>query len=292
MKIALYGTKLDHQDSYYIQQLISRLEGASIAIAVYEPLIKEFSEKITFLNTTQMLQAGQKIPEDTDFLFCIGGDGTMLSTVPIVQDTGIPVLGINLGRLGFLSSVQKKAITSTLNEILNQGFTLDKRTLIRLESENNPFGTFNYGLNEVSLNKNEPLSMLNIEVYVNEKYLNTYWADGLLVATATGSTAYSLSCGGPIITPDSNCFVITPIASHNLPVRPIVIPDDSTIRVRVSGREKSYIVGIDSRKAEFNSSVDFQLKKASFTFNMIKPDSEEFFKTIREKLMWGLDIRN
>ncbi|PLW96838.1 MAG: NAD kinase [Marinilabiliales bacterium] len=292
MRIALFGTRVDKQDAYYLQQLVSRLEGAGAGLSIYEPLYDSLKKHITFLKTPLFFNTGDSIPADTDYLFSIGGDGTMLGTVPLIHDKGIPVLGINLGRLGFLSSVPKKSINSALEEVLAGGFTLDKRTLVRLDCKENPFGDINYALNEVSINKSEPLSMLNVEVFVNEKYLNTYWADGLLVATSTGSTAYSLSCGGPIITPESHCFVITPIASHNLPVRPIVIPDDSIIRIRVTGREKKYIVGLDSRKAEFDSPEDFIIRKEAFTFNMIIPDSEEFFKTIREKLMWGLDIRN
>lgn len=292
MKIALFGTRLEKKDSYYLQQLISRLEAAGAVLAIYGPLYDLIEQNITFLSEPEIFRSRESIPQDTKFLFSIGGDGTMLGTVPLIHDRGIPVLGINMGRLGFLSSVPKKSINKALDEMYAGGYTLDKRTLLRLDCPENPFGEINYALNEVSISKSEPLVMLNIEVYVNEKYLNTYWADGLLVATSTGSTAYSLSCGGPIVTPESHCFVITPIASHNLPVRPIVIPDESVIRIRVTGREKKYIVGLDSRKAEFTKPVDFILKKEAFTFNMVKPNSEEFFKTIREKLMWGLDIRN
>lgn len=292
MKIALFGNRPELQDSYYIQQLISRLEGSGIEITLFEPLHEILKKHISFQKEPETFTNYHEIINKIEYLFCIGGDGTMLGTVLLVQDSGIPVLGINLGRLGFLSSVPKKNIIPVIDEVLNKGYTLDKRTLLRLECEGNPFGDQNYALNEVSISKKEPLSMLNIEVHVNDEYLNTYWADGLLVATSTGSTAYSLSCGGPIVTPGSHCFEITPIASHNLPVRPIVIPDDSDIRIRVTGREKDFIVGLDSRKAEFCASMELRIKKEDFTFNMIKPNSEKFFKTIREKLMWGLDIRN
>lgn len=292
MKIALFGTTVATGDTYYVQQLVSRLEATYASLTVYAPLYDNLKGSITFLTPPKVFTSREDLPSDTDFLFCVGGDGTMLGTVQLVHDSGIPVLGINLGRLGFLSSVPKKSINTVLEEVLAGGYTLDRRTLLRLDSPDNPFGTMNYALNEVSISKSTPLTMLNIEVFVNDNYLNTYWADGLLAATSTGSTAYSLSCGGPIVTPESHCFVITPIASHNLPVRPIVIPDDSTIRIRVTGREKKYIVGLDSRKATYKESKDLILRREDFTFNMVKPNSEKFFKTIREKLMWGLDIRN
>ncbi len=292
MNIALFGTRVEKQDTYYIQQLISRLEAAGAELYIYRPLYDILYRQITFLHQPGLFYKKEDIPSDMKFIFSVGGDGTMLGTVKLIHDRGIPVLGINLGRLGFLSSVPKNSINNALDEILSGGYSLDKRTLIRLDCEDNPFGDVSYALNELSISKSEPLSMLNIEVFINGKYLNTYWADGLLVATPTGSTAYSLSCGGPIITPESHCFVITSIASHNLPVRPIVIPDDSVVLIRVSGREKKYFVGLDSRRAEFEGSINFTIRKESFTFNIVKPDSEEFFKTIREKLMWGLDIRN
>jgi len=292
MKIALFGTTVATGDTYYVQQLVSRLEATYASLTVYAPLYDNLKGSITFFTPPKVFTSREDLPSDTDFLFCVGGDGTMLGTVQLVHDSGIPVLGINLGRLGFLSSVPKKSINTVLEEVLSGGYTLDRRTLLRLDCPDNPFGTMNYALNEVSISKSTPLTMLNIEVFVNDNFLNTYWADGLLAATSTGSTAYSLSCGGPIVTPESHCFVITPIASHNLPVRPIVIPDDSTIRIRVTGREKKYIVGLDSRKATYKDSKDLILRREDFTFNMVKPNSEKFFKTIREKLMWGLDIRN
>ncbi|PID94284.1 MAG: NAD kinase [Bacteroidetes bacterium] len=292
MRIALFGTRLESKDLTHIQQLITILESSNASLTVYAPFYKSIREHLTFLKEPHCFHGKEDIPTDTSFLLSIGGDGTMLGTLPFVHDRKLPVLGINTGRLGFLSSVSKDHIQKALDEIFAGGYTLDRRTLLRLNCADNPFGDINYALNEVSINKSDPLVMLNIKVYVNEQYLNTYWADGLLVATATGSTAYSMSCGGPIITPGSHCFVITPIASHNLSVRPIVIPDESVIRIHITGRERSYMVGLDSRRAEFNAPTDFMLKRDHVTFDMISPRSEEFFNTIREKLMWGLDIRN
>ncbi len=292
MRTALFGTRLESKDLPYIQQLITRLESSNLLLSVYAPFYESLREHLTFSGEPHCFHSKEEIPSDTSFLFSIGGDGTMLATVPLVHDRELPVLGINTGRLGFLSSVSKDHIQKTLDEVFSGGYTLDKRTLLRLSCADNPFGDVSYALNEASIHKSDPLVMLNIKVYVDEQYLNTYWADGLLVATATGSTAYSMSCGGPIITPGSDCFVITPIASHNLSVRPIVIPDKSIIRVHITGREKNYRVGLDSRKAEFSAPTDFILRKDTVTFDMIKPRSEEFFSTIREKLMWGLDLRN
>lgn len=200
-------------------------------------------------------------------------------------------MGINLGRMGFLSSVQKEMIIPAVEEIVKGNFILNQRSLIQLQTPD-LFGNLNFALNELTINKKDSSSMILIHVYVNNQFLNSYWADGLIIATPTGSTGYSLSCNGPILTPDSENFVITPIATHNLTVRPIVIPDNSLIRINVEGRENRFLVGLDSRSVTIDSSTELLISKADFKINLVKQSNDDFFATIRKKLKWGLDFRN
>jgi NAD+ kinase len=234
----------------------------------------------------------EEIDKEAKYLLSIGGDGTLLDTISLVRESGIPILGINLGRMGFLSSISKDKIEEALDKLFTGRFSLDQRVLIRLESSKDLFGDMNYALNEVSIYRKSPLSMLKIQAWIDDEFLNSYWADGLIVSTPTGSTAYSLSNGGPIILPGSSNFVITPIATHNLTVRPIVIPDSSRIRIKVVGRISEFHINLDSRSALTDSSVEFTIMKEEFKINLVLPDGESYFKTIRDKLMWGLDIRN
>jgi NAD+ kinase len=225
-------------------------------------------------------------------LFSIGGDGTFLDIITLVRDSGIPILGINLGRLGFLSSISRDEILLAVDKVLEKKFTLEQRTLISLTTSQNLFGSLNYALNEITVTKTDNNSLAMVEVYVDDKFLNTYWADGLIVATPTGSTAYSLSCYGPIISPGCQNFVITPIASHNLTVRPIVIPDNCIIKLKVGGRNRHYQVGLDSRYEMINNHEELIVKRANFTINVIQLYNKDFYSTIREKLLWGKDQRN
>ena len=227
-----------------------------------------------------------------DLLFSIGGDGTILDTVPFVLDSGLPVLGINMGRLGFLSSISKNEIAMAVNSVLTGDYTVEQRTLLELVSPEKVFDDVKYALNELNVIRNPEHSLLAIKVFVDDVYLNTYWGDGILLATPTGSTAYSLSAGGPIIAPNAKNFVITPIATHNLTVRPVVIPDDSTIRIQVEGREKRFVFSMDSRSCTLDTSVQLEVRKASFCLNLVRMRGEDFFGTIRNKLMWGKDNRN
>ena len=215
-----------------------------------------------------------------------------MDTITLVRNSGVPILGINLGRLGFLASINKEMIIPAINAIIEGNYTLDKRTLVKIETKNNLFGELNYALNEMTVYKKNPLSMLSIKVFVNNEFLNVYWADGLIIATPTGSTAYSLSCGGPIITPDSENFIITPISTHNLTVRPIVIPDNSLIKIQVESRESDYFASLDSRFLSIPSTTELTVKKESFHINLLKMNNQNFFSTIRHKLLWGSDVRN
>lgn len=292
MNIAIFGKSFSKENNEYIQQLIDKLESRDISLFFYEPFYKELKDYISLKPETQVFTSHDEIIGKVDFLFSIGGDGTLLNTITLIRDSGIPILGINLGRMGFLSSISKEKIDAAIEQLLNKRFKLDQRTLLRLETPNNIFGDLNYALNEMAVYKKYPFSMLKIQAYVNNEYLNSYWADGLIVATPTGSTAYSLSAGGPIVLPHSQNFLITPIATHNLTVRPIVIPDNSQIKIKIVGRTKEFFVGLDSRSEIVDSSVELTVKKEKFKLNLIQLEDENYFTTIREKLMWGLDVRN
>lgn len=292
MNIAIFSKSIPAENDLYIQQIVDNLEARGSGLVIYEPLYQKLRDRIKFGKEPRLFQNHHEIENGTDYLLSIGGDGTMLDTISLVQDSGIPIMGINLGRMGFLSSISKDKIEQAIEKLFTGRFTLDQRVLIRLESSGNLFGDMNYALNEVSIYRKSPQSMLKIETFVDNEYLNSYWADGLIVSTPTGSTAYSLSNGGPIILPGSSNFVITPIATHNLTVRPIVIPDSSKIRIRVVGRTSEFHINLDSRSALADNSVDLTIMKEEFKINLVKLDGESYFKTIREKLLWGLDIRN
>ncbi|OQX74615.1 MAG: NAD kinase [Bacteroidetes bacterium 4484_249] len=292
MKIAIFGKSLPEENKDYIRQLFQKLESVGVSLIIYEPFYKKLKKYIPLKPGISVFNDHNGLNGDIDFLFSIGGDGTLLDTITFVHNSGIPILGINLGRMGFLSSVSKEKIGQAVDQLLNGRFKLDQRTLLMLETRNNLFGELNYALNELTVYKKDPFSMLKIQAYVNDEFLNSYWADGLIVATPTGSTAYSLSNGGPIILPRSQNFVITPIATHNLTVRPIVIPDNSEIKIKVVGRIKEFFVSLDSRSEAVDSSVELTVKKENFNINLIRLEDEKYFKTIRDKLMWGLDIRN
>lgn len=273
MKIAIFGKTIAPENEGYLQQLIKELVDHHVEVV-------------------DCFNRHDRLDNDVDMLLSIGGDGTLLDAVPMVGDSGIPILGINMGRLGFISSVAKEEIPQAIRQILEGRFTTENRTLLELVSPKNVFGDVHYALNEINIIRNPEHSLLSIKVFVNDLFLNTYWGDGILLATPTGSTAYSLSAGGPILTPDSHCFVITPIAAHNLTVRPIVIPDDSVVRIQVEGREKQFVFSMDSHACALDTSVELVVKKADFRIRTVKLEGADFFSTIRNKLSWGKDNRN
>jgi NAD+ kinase len=292
MKIGLFGKNVTDKGIQYLQQLIDKLKRAQCTLLVYEPFLSQIRNKVTLVCEVHPFNTHSELRNNCDLLFSIGGDGTMLDIISLVRDSGIPVLGINLGRLGFLSSISRDEILPAIDEVIAGNYQLEQRTLITLERPEGLFGEMNFALNELSLTKTDNTSLAVIEVFVDNKFLNTYWADGLLVATPTGSTAYSLSCYGPIISPDSENFVITPIASHNLTVRPIVVPDSSVITLKLSGRNKQYLTGLDSRYKTISNTEELVVKRAGFRLNLIQLPNKDFFTTLREKLLWGKDQRN
>lgn len=292
MKIALFGKAFDDNLLDYFRILTETLESRGCKILVWEPFHDFLNGKISFNQQISLFNDYTDLSGKADMLFSVGGDGTMLHSVRLVRDSGIPIAGINLGRMGFLSSIPRGEIISAIDDILAKRYRIVKRTLINLISPTKLFSDFRYAFNELSINKKENASMVVVHVWVNDHPVHSYWADGLIVATPTGSTAYSLSCGGPILTPDSSNFVITPIAPHNLSVRPVVIPDSSLIRIRVESRDKQALVGLDSQSAIITPDMELVVGKAGFEVNLVERFNENFFSTIRAKLNWGSDIRN
>ena len=292
MKIALFGTNFSENFNKYIQHLINKLESEKVDIYIEQFFLNYLKEKMRFKNDVLTFTNHEDLKDKADILFSIGGDGTLLSAVSFVRNSNIPILGINTGRLGFISSIAPDQIEQAVNDVLNSNYKTNKRTLLTLKTSNNLFKNKNFALNEVAVLKKDTSSMIKIEAYVDDEFLNTYWADGLIVSTPTGSTGYSLSCGGPIIAPGTNNIIITPIAQHNLNVRPIVINHNSTIKLKVEDRDQLALVSLDSCSRAFDSSVELIIKKASFKINLIEPQNNSFISTVRQKLMWGSDKRN
>ena len=293
MNIALYGKSFSEGFDSCIQQLVKKLEEKKCCLQIYEPFAHFLKKKVTFSGAVKTFNSYDEIQGKPDFLISIGGDGTLLNTITLVRDSGIPIIGVNTGRLGFLSSISKEEVFEAIEAIFTKKYFLEERTLLKLETGNSLFGDFNFALNELTVMKKDSSSMITINTFVNNEFLNSYFADGLIIATPTGSTAYSLSCGGPIVTPESENFIITPIASHNLTVRPIVISDKYSIKLNVTeNRNRRFLVSLDSRTQTIDNSFELIIKKADFKVNLVKLENEKFFSTIRNKLMWGLDKRN
>ncbi len=292
MRIAIYGREFSDDFIPYFQLLIDELDRNEVDYFIYSKFHKNVVNKgITF---------GQEVKEYTrktypklklDFLFSIGGDGTILDTLTSIKK-GIPVVGVNSGRLGFLSNTAKTEIKKVLLQLISKEYRIEERAMLSLETKSKLFGKYNFALNELTVHKKDSSSMITIHVFVNGIFLNSYWADGLIIATPTGSTAYSLSCGGPILMPNSNNFVITPIAPHNLNIRPMVVPDDSVIELKVEGREQKFLATLDSRSEEISTVNHLVVTKSDLKINLVQFPNQDFFKTIRNKLLWGMDKRN
>jgi NAD+ kinase len=292
MTIAVYArlTKDNHPD--YIKTLSTKLNKENISFILNEDYYRFLKEHFNFNLEIPTYKSHECIRNKVNYIISLGGDGTILETLDLVRDSGIPVLGVNTGRLGFLATVYKEDFGIAIDFLLKDKFRLDKRCIIELENPTGLFGDLKYAVNEVTIMKKDSSSMITIDTTINGAFLNSYWADGLIISTPTGSTAYSLSCGGPIIVPDAENFVITPIAPHNLNVRPIIISSNSQVGLKVQGRSPEYLISLDSRFATIDSDHEIRLRKADFTFNLVNLDNQDFFKTLRDKLMWGLDKRN
>jgi NAD+ kinase len=292
MKVAIYARQVTPAHHSFITQLFADLEKFQCMVYVYQPFYNMVKHLLEGKTTLRLFNSGSEIRGEVDFLFSIGGDGTILDTLTLVQNSGIPVLGINIGRLGFLSSIATDQTAAAIECLSKGNFSLDKRSLLRLESNRSLFGEVNYALNELTIHKKDSSSMIIINTFLNGEYLNSYWADGLIIATPTGSTGYSLSCGGPIIVPYSDNFVITPIAPHNLNVRPIVVSDKNVVSLEVEGRSQYFLASLDSRSVTIDSSISLAVRKEDFSMNLVRLDQDNFLSTLRKKLNWGLDSRN
>ena len=292
MKVAVYGKQFQEDVAPFVLELFQELEKAQMEILVYEPFYDFLSKQINlnlFLNT---FNSYSELKNDIDLFVSVGGDGTILDATTLIRDTEIPIIGVNTGRLGFLADIAKDEIPKTIKQLVNKRYTIDRRTLLKLETDEPIFGELNFALNEVTISRKDTTSMITITTYINDQYLNSYWADGLIISTPTGSTGYSLSCGGPIVMPGSNNFIITPIAPHNLNVRPLVISDEYEVKVKVEGRANQFLVALDSRIQIIDAGVELTIKKEDFKINMIETETQDFASTLRNKLLWGLDKRN
>ena len=294
MKIGIYG-QFYHEDSeIYIQYILNALQKKNVEIVVEEHFLKSINKHKDISKNFLGVSSFTGIDDSYDFFLSIGGDGTLLKSVTYVRDLGIPIIGINTGRLGFLATIQKEKITESLHQILNGDYRVSERSLLAITTDpiNEKIMPLNFALNEIAINRKNTTSMIKVETLINGKHLTSYWSDGLIVSTPTGSTGYSLSCGGPIIDPRTNSIVLTPIAPHNLTARPLVIPDSCTITLKVSGREKSYLISLDSRIATLKDKTIITIKKAPFCIKLVQLKDDSFIKTLREKLLWGEDKRN
>ena len=292
MRIAIYGRNFNDTVLPYVQEIFDQLDAFKIKPLIFSKFKNFIQGKIKLPSNVATFHNHKELTGKADVLLTLGGDGTLLDTLTLIKDSGIPVMGINFGRLGFLASVNKIEIKSALTQLIRGEFTLENRSLLALESESNLFGEDNFALNDVTIHRRDTSAMMVIHASMNGEFINSYWADGLIIATPTGSTAYSLSCGGPIIYPGSENFVVTPIAPHNLNVRPMVLPDANTLSFEVEARESKFLVSCDSRTATVERSVKISLKRASFGMNLIRLNNETYLKTLRNKLLWGIDTRN
>ncbi|WP_046755122.1 NAD kinase [Kordia jejudonensis] len=294
MKVGIYG-QFYHKDSgEYIQYLLETLHHFGIEIHVEKHFYEIFSSKLNISKKYKTFSSYDDLDNSFELFLSLGGDGTILRTITLVQDLNIPILGINTGRLGFLATIQKEEIKEAISKIIGKEFTVIERSVLAVATspENEDIKNMNFALNEVTVARKDTTSMITVKTHLNDEYLNSYWADGLIVATPTGSTGYSLSCGGPVITPDNNSMVLTPIAPHNLNARPLVIPDHTTIQLEVSGREDKHLISLDSRIATVNINTIITVKKAPFTIKLVELEGQSFLKTLRKKLLWGEDKRN
>jgi len=291
MKVAIHGKSFIDHSIPRIENILQILLKRDISVLISDSFFDIVNSKGIFTEQLSIYKPGTKIT-GVDFFISIGGDGTLLQSITHVGDLEIPILAVNTGRLGFLANTTLEESENVLNEVLNKSYHIDSRMLIRADCEEDPFNGLNYGLNEIAVLKQDTSSMITVETYLNGDYLNSYWADGLIISTPTGSTGYSLSCGGPIVYPQSHSFIITPVSPHNLNIRPFVVSDKSIITLKVKSRSKFFLVSLDSRSATVSSGLTFTIKKEAFEAKLIKTGKHTFMDTLRKKLNWGIDLRN
>lgn len=290
--IAIYARKITRQNISVLQELLRILDQLGWSPVLEKELHQQLMQKAGIGENVQTFESYRDFSAGIDLCISMGGDGTFIQSVKFIRDSGVPVLGINLGRLGFLANISADNMLQTLDAVKRKEFVYQSRSLMRVHMENNPYGENNIALNEITLHKKDTASMITVHASLDGKYLNSYWADGLIVATPTGSTAYNLSCGGPIVTPGCQIHMLTPIAPHNLNVRPMVVPDHMPISLSVEGRERRYLVSLDGISSNIKQGEIVTVTKAEFLVNVIKFEDNNFLDTIRNKMMWGLDKRN
>jgi NAD+ kinase len=292
MKVAIYSRVYESDQKEDIQRLLQELKDQHIGVSMYRGFYEQIKQDVLFDTEPTLFHSSEDLNDSFECMISLGGDGTLLDTVTMVRNQDIPLLGINFGRLGFLASIGREELETVVASLKNHTFVEDERTLIHLDSNMSLFGDTPYALNEFAIHKLDTSSMIKIHAYLNGEFLNSYWADGLIVATPTGSTGYSLSCNGPVVFPESGSFVITPVAPHNLNVRPIVVPDNNIISFEIEGRADSFLCTLDSRKEIVQKTIQLAVKKEEFTVSLIRLNENNFLQTLRNKLSWGLDRRN
>ncbi len=292
MKIGLYSKVINSDKQLFlVQEIIDFLKAEGVSVYFHEHLVNEFKNFHLEIDNSQLFNQLSSHNKLIDYLICIGGDGTILDAVQILADSGIPLIGVNTGRLGFLANVSASGLKDAFSQLKRGSYLIDKRNLLQLDS-NQPLFQFNYAMNDFVLHKKETSSMITVHAFLNGEPLNSYWADGLIVATPTGSSGYSLSCGGPILFPKSGSIVVTPIAPHNLNVRPVIIPDDQVLSFEIEGRSNYFLASLDSRSVTIDNKVQIAIRKADFSINLVRFEGDTYLKTLRNKMLWGMDHRN
>lgn len=288
MKIAVFGQAYKTDSLRYVVDLLNLLRKKECEIVIEGDVYKLIQSELDFELPT--FESKKIIEKGIDYMISVGGDGTILQAASMIQDADIPIIGINTGRLGFLATIHKENMSAAIELLFKGSFHIYKRSLLEVSTNKNNFKDF--ALNEISVSRKNTTTMLTINTYIDDEFLNSYWADGLIVATPTGSTGYSLSCNGPIVAPEVNALVLTPISPHNLSTRPLIIKDNKRIKLLVESREDKYLLSMDSRIVSLGTDTEVHIKKADFQLSMIELDKQSFFKTLREKLLWGKDMRN
>jgi NAD+ kinase len=292
MKVAIYSRVMEEDQRQDVQLFFDELKKQKLQPVIFHSFFEQIKNTISLPPDAETFHGSEDITMEIQSIISLGGDGTLLDTVTLVRDHHVPIMGINFGRLGFLASIGRTEVQAAIKALVNHSFVVDKRTLIHLDSNLPLFDHTPYGLNEFAIHKQDIAPMIKIHTYLNGEFLNTYWADGLIVATPTGSTGYSLSCSGPIVFPESGSFVITPVAPHNLNVRPIVVPDENIISFEIESRSDQFICALDSRREIVNKDIQLAVRKESFMLSLIRLSENNFLQTLRNKLTWGLDKRN
>ncbi|MDX1629516.1 MAG: NAD kinase [Fulvivirga sp.] len=290
MKIGIHGKEFSEDAKHFIQEVFDCLKKREVDVFVSEPYQKIIDE--SKIDTQPQSYKASDDLSHLDFFMTLGGDGTLLEAVTHIGRAEVPILGVNTGRLGFLATTGENDFKKAMDALFDKKYIIEERALLRLESDQELFNGQNFALNDFTILKKDTSSMITVHAFIDGEFLNSYWADGIIVSTPTGSTGYSISCGGPLIMPQSNNFVLTPVSPHNLTVRPIVVPDDCELSFSIKGRSKNFLISLDSRYETVDDSVKLNVKKEDFTANLIKLDDSDYFKTLRQKLNWGFDVRN